>query len=122
MIISALRIKETGDLSQVFYCTDEDFDVALTIIDVLSVHTARIFGEMSQVDAGKVDVFSKGIKRQKFFEALPAEFDRQDYIEVAKQTGTSPSTAEKWVRAMCSETGSLEKVEHGRYRKKNANS
>ena len=47
---------------------------------------------------------------------------RQDYLEVAQQTGTPKSTADKWVRAMCSETGSLEKVEHGRYRKKNANS
>ena len=73
---------------------------------------------MSQVDAGKVDVFSKGIKRQKFFEALPAEFDRQDYLEVAEKTGTPPSTAEKWVRALCSDSGPLEKVEHGRYRKK----
>lgn len=118
MILSALRIWETGDCSPKFYCTDEDFDTALTMIDTLSVHTAKVFGELASTDTDKLNAYSKGIRRQKFFEALPAEFDRQDYIEVAQQTGTPPSTAEKWVRALCSDSGPLEKVEHGRYRKK----
>lgn len=118
MILSALRLKETGDFSPNIICEDEDFNTAITISRVLSVHTAKIFGELASADVSKLDIISKGMKRQKFFEALPEEFDRQDYLEVAEKTGTAPSTAEKWIRTMCAESGPLVKVEHGLYRKK----
>ncbi len=39
-------------------------------------------------------------------------------LEAAEKTGVPSGTAEKWIRAFCAEGGTLEKVAHGRYRKR----
>jgi hypothetical protein len=38
----------------------------------------------------------KGIKL-KFFDALPAQFDRQGYLKVAQELNIPPRTAEKYI-------------------------
>lgn len=118
MIISAIRIMETGDCSEKLVCSDEDFETTLTICQVLVVHTARIFSELSQLDVSKTAGLTTNLKQKAFFNALPDEFDRQDYLAVAKATNIASSTAEKWVRALCYDSGPIERVQHGRYRKK----
>lgn len=50
-------------------------------------------------------------------EALPAEFDRQSYTEIATTLGINPRTADRIIRRWC-DTGQLENVAHGKYRKK----
>ena len=82
------------------------------------VHTARVFDELSSIELSRSTSVAKSSKRQSFFAALPDDFDRQDYLEAAERTGVPPSTAEKWIRAFCADDGPLEKVEHGRYRKR----
>ena len=121
MILSALRMMETGAMGSDIVCEDEEFDSALTISKVLAVHTAKIFEELSSQDNQKIATIVNTSKRQKFLDELPAEFDRQDYLETAERCQTPEGTADKWIRAFCGENGPLEKVEHGRYRKKNAN-
>lgn len=118
MILSAVRIMETGDLSEELICQDEDFRTAMTICEVLLVHTSRVFSELSQQDADKTAGLASNLKQRAFLDALPDEFDRQDYVAVAKTRDLSTSTAEKWIRAFCLDGGPLEKVQHGRYRKK----
>lgn len=100
---------------------DEEFDSALAISKVLAVHMAKIFEELSSQDNQKIATIVNTSKRQKFLDELPAEFDRQDYLEVAGRCRITVGTVDKWIRAFCKEDGPLEKVEHGRYRKKNAN-
>lgn len=118
MVLSVLRIKETGEFPEDLVCTDEDFQTALAISRVLAVHMAKIFDELSLTDYSRSAAVTKTAKRRMFFAALPDEFDRQDYLEAAERTGVPEGTAEKWIRTFCEEDGPLEKIEHNRYRKK----
>jgi len=118
MILSALRMMDTGELTNDLVCLDEDFDVALTMSRILAVHTARVFDELSSIQLSRSASVAKSAKHKLFFAALPDEFDRQDYLEAAERTGVPPSTAEKWIRSFCDADGPLEKIEHGRYRKR----
>ena len=117
MILSALRIMETGDFCSEIKCLDEDFNAAISIIRVLSVHTAKIFDELTSADSVKTASVVKNAKKQHFLDALKSDFDCQDYRETADRLGIPRSTAEKWIRAFCGPDGPLEKVEHGRYHK-----
>ena len=118
MVLTALRMKDNGDISNEIVCDDIDFNTALTTSRVLAVHMAKIYDELTSSEGSRSASVAKSAKRQMFFAALPAEFDRQDYLEAAQRTGVPPSTAEKWIRTFCEEDGPLEKVEHGRYRKR----
>ena len=118
MVLSALRMWDTGERPEELICNDEDFESAMTIVRVLAVHTAKVFEELSSTDFSKTTAIVKSAKRQRFFAALPNEFDRQGCVEVGKHTGVPESTAEKWISAFCSEDGPLERVEYGRYRKR----
>lgn len=118
MILSALRLMDTGELTNTLVCTDEDFETAKTICGTLVVHTARVFDELTKMGLSRSAYVAKTAKRRSFFEALPTEFTRQDYLDIAQRTGVPPSTSEKWIRSFCKEDGPLSKVEHGRYRKK----
>ncbi len=118
MVLASVRMMDTNTFPTELVCTDEDFNTALTISRTLAVHMAKIFDELSSTDCSRSAAVAKSAKRQLFFTALPDEFDRQDYLEAAERTGVPPSTAEKWIRAFCEEDGPLEKVEHGRYRKR----
>lgn len=62
---------------------------AMTICEVLLIHTSRVFSELSQQDEDKT-------------------------------RDLSTSTAEKWIRVFCLDGGPLEKLQHGRYRRKTA--
>lgn len=117
MILSALRMMDTGELTNDLVCLDEDFDVALTMSRTLAVHTARVFDELSSIELSRSASVAKSSRRQAFFAALPDEFDRQDYLEAAERTGVPPSTAKKWIRTFCDEGGPLEILDHNRYRK-----
>lgn len=118
MVLAAVRMMDTKTFPTDLVCTDEDFNTALTICRTLAVHMAKIFDELSSSDCSRSAAVAKSAKRQIFFAALPEEFDRQDYLETAAQADVPPSTAEKWIRAFCEEDGPLERVEHGRYRKR----
>ena len=49
MIISALRLMDTGELTNDLVCTDEDFEITRTICSTLVVHTSRVFDELTTV-------------------------------------------------------------------------
>lgn len=118
MVLTALCMKDNADVSSEVTCDDVDFNTALTISRVLAVHMAKIYDELTANEGSRSSIVAKTAKRKLFFAALPDDFDRQDYLEAAERTGVPESTAEKWIRAFCADDGPLEKVEHGRYRKR----
>ena len=94
MILSVLRIMEMGSVSNPFFCENEDFDTAVTITRVLIQHTSRVFQDFPK-DAALNPASQSTLIRQRFFDALPAQFDRSTYISVAQRVGMPPKTAEK---------------------------
>jgi hypothetical protein len=89
LIISALRILETGELPNPMICSDLDFQTAMTIAATLEKHAIAVFQNLPNNDL-------KGAKL-KFFEKLPPQFDRQGYLKVAEELGIHPKTAEKYI-------------------------
>ncbi|RZT96010.1 primase-like protein [Ancylomarina subtilis] len=89
MVLSALRILETGDISNPIICTQTDYQTALGIVFTLEKHALAVFQNLPN---NKL----KGAKL-KFFDTLPEEFNRQGYLETANKLGIKDKTAEKYI-------------------------
>ena len=89
MVLSALRILESGDLSNPMICDNTDFSTALSIATTLERHAIAVYQNLPNNEL-------KGIKL-KFFETLPERFDRQTYLKAAAELGIHPKTAEKYI-------------------------
>ena len=118
MCLSALRIMEDGNFEDTLCCTDEDYRTAKTIADVLIKHDARVFHTLANTTA--VPKTASAAQRQsvhlKFFEALPDEFDRKAYTELATQMGLNPKSMDRVIRKWCDD-GKLENPAYGKYTK-----
>jgi hypothetical protein len=93
MILSALRMLDDGDLSPSLVCSDTDFKTALSIAVTLEKHAVAVYKSM------RPDRFSKPVRSMfnKYFEALPAQFDRQTFLKVAAELGIREKNAQKYI-------------------------
>ena len=118
MCLSALRIMEDGNFEDTLCCMDEDYRTAKTIADVLIQHDARVFHTLANITAAPRT--ASAVQRQsahtKFFEALPDEFDRKTYADIATQMGLNPKSMDRVIRKWCND-GKLENPAHGKYTK-----
>jgi len=89
MVLSSLRIMETGDFSEQILCNETDFQTSLQIAFTLEKHAIAVFRNLPNNAL-------KGIKF-KFFNALPRNFNRQEYLSVAKELEIKDKTAEKYI-------------------------
>lgn len=71
-------------------------------------------GYMVNVGGDKSSYFT--IVRQKFYDQLPSEFNRQTYLTVATSLGIPIKTAEKQIARLC-EKGLLKHLAQGKYGK-----
>lgn len=115
MILTALRIMETGDFYSNPVCADQDFDSALKISSVLLQHSTKVFcelfGEKQRPRLSSVD-------EKRLYNALPTEFGRPDYIKAARELKINERTAEGYVSKFCGKMGLVERLGYGKYRKK----
>ena len=93
MILSALRILETGEVNDKLICEERDFQIALSIIKVLARHSAKVFSELPEEEKPRL----RKNRKQKFLEALPKTFNRQKYLEVAKGLNIPDKTSEGYI-------------------------
>lgn len=118
IILTALRIPETGDLGPTLYCTDADFRTALQICDCLIVHIDKVFSQLPAVQtAAPTSPIVESTRKTQFADTLPAEFDRQEYLRLVGILGIPVPSADRYVKKLLAD-GRLEKVEHGKYRRK----
>ena len=119
MILSALRIMETGNFEDNLVCLDQDYDIAMSIAEVLIEHNAKVFLDLPQSQT-KPGTAAKGSARNRmhheFFTALPDSFDRKEYLATAIQVGINQNSVDRLIRKWCGE-GKLENISHGKYRK-----
>jgi hypothetical protein len=112
MILTAVRIMDTGELRSPLVCIDIDFNIAMEMVKVLVQHAAHVFQQLPTDTATKVQPNQK----QQFLNMLPAEFDRQTYLAVAQKLNIQPKTAEKQI-ARFAKTGLINHFAHDKYRK-----
>lgn len=94
MIFSALRITETGEISDKLVCSDEDFENTLRIIAVLLRHSSYVYTQIAEPPAKP-----KGKKKSELFlEALPYKFNRQDYVIISKKLDIIDKTAQGYLK------------------------
>ena len=96
MILSVLRIHEFGELPNPFICEDDDFNTALSMTRILLMHTSRVFQDLPQ-DTPSNPAKQSTQLRQRFLDALPAQFNRNTYVSVAQRIGIPSKTAEKFI-------------------------
>jgi hypothetical protein len=94
-------------------CSDTDFHIAMEILKVLLQHATFVFRQLPQAATTAQTSNPKMI----LFQALPAQFDRAKYIEVAAQLQIPESTADKQITRFLN-AGLLIKQAHGNYAKK----
>lgn len=93
MIFTALRIIETGEHSSLIVCDDRDFNNMITMIRVLVKHSAKVYSELQKDAPPKKRMDQK----QRFLDALPKNFSRKKYLEVAERLTIHPKTAEGYI-------------------------
>lgn len=107
MLLSGLRILESGDISSQMVCSDTDYQTAINLAVILEKHALSVFQKMPKNTLNG--------KKLSFFDALPDQFDRQTYLKVADDLGIIEKTADKYISQF---KKSLLNHEHNLYTKK----
>ena len=110
MICSALRIMESGDTSKKMICEERDFQATLLMIKVLVKHSSKVFCELPQEEQKPTRLN----KKEKFLYALPLNFNRQKYLEIAKAMNIPGKTAEGYI-ANFLKSGLVHREAHDQY-------
>lgn len=110
MILTVLRILETGDVSNPLYCSDEDFQSTLTIVKALIKHSSKVY---SSLPVDKTAINYKN-KKEQFIDGLPLRFSTQDYISYASKLDITQKTAERYITNLC-KTNFLLRESQGNY-------
>lgn len=110
MIISALRYYDNGEVPIHMTCSDDDFDIALKLINTYQEHAAFMFGQLPKSPG----VADKTLK--KFFDLLPDEFLRKDAVAIALTINIKERTADGYLSKLVS-SKLLEQDKLGHYTK-----
>ncbi len=110
MILTVLRILETGDVTNPLYCSDEDFQSTLTIVKALIKHSSKVY---SSLPVDKTAINYKN-KKEQFIDSLPLRFSTQDYISYASKLDITQKTAERYITNLC-KTNFLVRESQGNY-------
>ena len=128
MVLSTLRRLATmTDLGGIFQpeesamvCDDRDFATAMTIVETLANHTARVYTRLAKETENPFA--EKGIKLTpeeiKIYRRLPdGEFKASDYVAIAKEQNISRASAYRLINLFCNAYGIITPTRHGYYRK-----
>lgn len=113
MIFTALRKFENGEVTQEVLCTDEDFEIALSIANTFIEHSVIMFNNLPKQE--KVMPF-KGSNKQAFFTALPVKFKREEAVQIGIAHNIKERTVGSLLKKLL-EQGILTQPEYGFYQK-----
>ena len=137
MVLTVIRIMDTGAIgtphndtppinqnhnnqtnhknhSSDLFCSDPDFQIAMEIVKVLLQHATFVFHQLPAAGSAAQTTNPK----MALFQALPPQFDRAKYVEVATQLQIPESTANKQIARFLN-AGLITRQAHGNYQKKN---
>jgi len=110
MLFSVFRIMEDGDVNQVRYCEDIDFENTLEMISVLVKHSSKVFNDFP-IEQKEV---KRANRKERFLEALPYQFTRQDYLNIADKNKIPHKTAEGYITKFV-DAGLIHREAHNNY-------
>jgi hypothetical protein len=111
MLFTALRKFENGESATTLFCTDEDFNTVLQLVQIYLQHSLLMFNNLPK--QGETTQFKTGNGKRKFFESLPQEFTRQQAVEAGKLFTLSARTVDEMLHNATGRV--LEKLKAGHY-------
>jgi len=112
MVLTILRIMDSGNIENPITCNDTDFHTALELVKILIQHAAKVFDALPT----QPETLKQPNQKQLFLEALPPEFSRQDYLNIAKHLNIIDKTAQKYISNFV-RSGLINHFAHGKYKK-----
>lgn len=118
MVLTALRMMDTGDVRETVECADVDFNATLEIIRVISIHNDYIFNVLDRERTEGIAVADSysAATRKTILAALPGYFKTDDMKDVARKIGKTLRTVRRQV-ARAIQAGEVLQVKHGEYKK-----
>lgn len=113
MVLTAIRLGETGNFGPRQECGEEDFHSALAIVKTLVRHASHVFAQLPVEPKPE----KRKNKKERFFEGLPEKFDTKTFVDWAKSLDIAERTAYKYIAGFC-EKGLIEKIHPNEYIKK----
>lgn len=124
MVLTVLRYEEHPELldepSQSVVCSYDDFQTAMTIVDVLISHTAHVYANYLGNATTDNTATAVGIKPQEkaLLDALTSEFSTTDCRQAAQRMGIQWKTAERYLGQLVNKYHLVDRVKNGQYRKR----
>ena len=115
MIFTAIRKFATNDYHKEIYCSDIDFETALTLTKTYIQHSVIMFTNLPK--QGEQGPFKSGENKKKFFDELPNKFQRKEAIEIGKKFNIGERSVGNFLKSCLGKY--LEQPEYGFYRKFN---
>lgn len=118
MVLSALRLMDSGRITENVECNDVDFNTTMKIIKVISTHNDYIFNVLDKERPEVIAVADSysSATRKAIISALPGYFTTEDMKKVAANVGKSLRTVRRQI-ARAIEAGEIQQVKHGEYKK-----
>jgi hypothetical protein len=115
MIFTAMRKFETKDHHKEVYCSDIDFETALTLIKTYLQHSIFMFENLPKQEDEENGPFKSGQNKKLFFDALPNQFTRKEAVELATTFNIAERTVGTFLKSCLGKY--LQQPEYGIYEK-----
>ena len=118
MVLTALRMMDSGSITETIECSDIDFATTQAIIRVISIHNDYIFNVLDKERPEGIAVADSysSATRKSILSALPGYFTTTDMKEISQKICKSLRTVRRQI-ARAIEAGEIQQVKHGEYKK-----
>ena len=118
MVLTALRMMDSGSITETVECSDIDFATTQAIIRVISRHNDYIFNVLDKERPEGIAVADSysSATRKSILSALPGYFTTTDIKEISQKICKSLRTVRRQI-ARAIEAGEIQQVKHGEYKK-----
>lgn len=82
MIFTTIRKFQAQELATDIQCLDEDFEIALQLVEVYLKHNILMFENLPKQEDEEHGPFKSGQNKKLFFDALPSRFTRKEAVEL----------------------------------------
>jgi hypothetical protein len=114
MLFTTMRKFENADMTVKVECTDNDFNIALRLVEIYLHHSILMFNNLPKQQ--NATVFLTGDNKRKFFEALPTEFTRQEAVTLGATYNIAERTVDLFLKSVLGNL--LTKLSTGHYQKR----